>query len=220
MILKRIVYITLFISLFLSCSVFLPGSVSFNNAGYEFDYLTFNKSLDYNNKKYLLNRTSINNSSLGTSVSFSYIDDFFEEQLKSNVFNVEHLKTYEGKQSIPFLISYDITDEQINFLRNNTDIDYIILTRLQYLEEIDKNSLSSLNKKRFARSVAGAIASLKIWDISTNTAFIEISCTTDVTNPEERNMYTNVKEFQPKAIYKNSYKLGEKAMKKILKKIK
>jgi hypothetical protein len=219
MILKRTVLTTLFISLFLSCSVFLPGSVSFNNAGYEFDYFTFNKTLDYDNKKYLLNSTSINNSGLSSGLSFSYIDDFFDNQLKSNVINVKYLKNNKGKQSIPFLISYDITNEQITFLKNNTDIDYIILTRIQYLEKIDKNTLSSLNKKRFARSVAGAIASVKVLDIKTNTPLIEISCTTDVTNPEERNMYTNVKEFQPKAIHKNSYELGEKAMKKLLKKI-
>lgn len=81
-------------------------------------------------------------------------------------------------------------------------------------------ALTSLNKKRLSSSKAGAISFLKIFDIKNNQIFIEMSCTAEVTINAARDMYSGIREFQPIAIHKKSYELGDKSMKKLLKRIK
>lgn len=144
---------------------------------------------------------------------------FFQDELKENVIQKNHCNN-DGKLVIPFLINYDITAENVQFLKQYTDFDYIILTKIQYLEELDKMALTSLNKKRLSSSKAGAISFLKIFDIKNNQIFIEMSCTAEVTINAARDMYSGIREFQPIAIHKKSYELGDKSMKKLLKRIK
>ena len=132
----------------------------------------------------------------------------------------KNYKDDKGKLVIPFPINFDITDEQVGFLKENTKLDYIILTKIVYLNEMNNVSLSNQNVKRLQTATAGAISFIKILDIKTNIALIEMSCTGDVTINEARNIETGIREFQPKAIHKESYSLGEKTMKKLLRKIK
>ncbi|WP_298778614.1 hypothetical protein [uncultured Polaribacter sp.] len=140
--------------------------------------------------------------------------------MKENVIKKNQYKNNIGKLCIPFSIDYDITNKNVQFLKQYTDFDYIILTKIQYLEELDKNTLTSLNKKRLSSSKAGAISFIKIFDIKNNQIFIEMSCTADVTINETRNIYSGIREFQPISIHKKSYDLGEKSMKKLLNRIK
>jgi hypothetical protein len=212
----------LIISLFFltSCSSILSGGMTFNGANYNYDYLTFNKRLNRNNSKYLLNVTNLDNSKFNNGTYYSFIFDFFKEELKENVVKVSKVKDGNGKLKIVLPINYDISIENIEFLKENTDFDFIILTKIQYLEELDKGALSPINSKRLSSSKAGAVSYLKILDLRNQQLLIEMSCTGDITINEARDLYDGVREFQPKAIHKDSYSLGEKAMKKLLKKIK
>lgn len=205
--------------LLFSCSSILNRSFTINPANYNYDYVTFNKKLDRNNAKYTLNITSLDKSNFSNGTNFPFITQFFQDELKENVIQKNHCNN-DGKLVIPFLINYDITAENVQFLKQYTDFDYIILTKIQYLEELDKMALTSLNKKRLSSSKAGAISFLKIFDIKNNRIFIEMSCIAEVTINEARDMYSGIREFQPIAIHKKSYELGEKSMKKLLKRIK
>lgn len=215
---KKILFLSCFA--LLSCSALLPGGLTFNPANYSYNYETFNKTLDYNDKTYLLNKTNFSNEKF---ISGSNLDDvaaFFYKKLANNVFLKTAYKNKKGKFLIPFNLNYEIEKEHIDFLSENTNLDYIILSKISYLENLNIDSLSKNNKLRFYDANAGAISSIKIIDIKKNEVFLEVSCAAYLNIREERDLYTGVKEFQPKAIHKNSYSLGEKAMKKLLKKIK
>lgn len=203
-----------------SCSAFLPGGITFNPANYGYNYETFNKRLDYNNKSYILNTTNFSNQKFSLGSNLDYVHTFFEEKLAKNLFLKTNYKDNSGKYLIPFNISYEIEKDHIKFLSENTSLDFIILSKISYLQNLDINSLSKNNKLRFYDADAGAIASIKIVDIKNNETFLEMSCSAYLSIREARDMYTGVREFQPKAIHKDSYALGEKAMKKLLKKIK
>ncbi|WP_445748353.1 hypothetical protein [Polaribacter sp.] len=176
--------------------------------------------MDRNNRKYLLNPTNVDKSNFSDGIYFPFVVDFFHDKLKSNVVRVNGYKNTEGKVIIPFPISYDIDQEEIKFLKSNTSIDYIILSKIEYLENIDKNNLTALNKKRLYSAKVGAISFLKILDIKNNQVLIEMTCTADININENIDMDSGIRELQPITIHKNSYVLGEKAMKKLLKKIK
>ncbi|PIX12941.1 MAG: hypothetical protein COZ74_08870, partial [Flavobacteriaceae bacterium CG_4_8_14_3_um_filter_31_8] len=197
-----------------------PRGMTFIYANFNYDYLIFNKMLDRNNKKYLLNPTNVVKSNFSDGIYFPFVVEFFQDKLKSNVVRVNGYKNTEGKVIIPFPISYDIDQEEIKFLKNNTSIDYIILSKIDYLENIDKNNLTALNKKRLYSAKAGAISFLKILDIENNQVLIEMTCTADININENIDMDSGIRELQPITIHKDSYALGEKAMKKLLKKIK
>ena len=203
-----------------SCSSILSGGISFNGANYNYDYYVYNKKLDNNQASYLLNPTNYSNSNFSTGSYLNSVVRFFKEKLKNNVTLKKNYKDDKGKLVIPFPINFDITDEQVGFLKENTKLDYIILTKIVYLNEMNNVSLSNQNVKRLQTATAGAISFIKILDIKTNIALIEMSCTGDVTINEARNIETGIREFQPKAIHKESYSLGEKTMKKLLRKIK
>lgn len=212
-------YLIFFFIFFYSCSVLLPERLSFNFPNYNYDYQTFNKRLDKLNKKYLLNSTTLNKNSFNNGTYFPFVYDFFHKKLQQDVIKVNQLKNIDGRLIIPFPMNYDLTNDNIKFLRENTFFDYIILTKIEYLGGLNKNTTSPLNLKRLNSSKAGAISYVKIFDIKNNLVFIEMSCTADVTINENRDMYSGVSEFQPITIHKDSYALGEKAMKKLLKKI-
>lgn len=197
-----------------------PNGITFNPVNFNYDYLSFNKRLDRDNVKYLLNVTNLDKSKYSNGIYYPFIFDFFKETLKGNVEKVTKVKDETGKLKVAFPISYDITKENIQFLKNNTDFDYIILTKIEYLEELNQANLSSINSKRLRSSNAGAISHLKILDLRNQQLLIEMSCTGSVTINEERDLYDGVKEFQPTSIHKDSYEIGEKTMKKLLKKIK
>jgi hypothetical protein len=113
-----------------SCSVLFPEGITFNPANYNYNYLTFNKRLAYNNESYLLFPTSFGDSDFNNNGNLNYVVDFFTEKLGNKI---TLKKDYKGKLMIPFISGYNITDEEILFLKENTDLKYLILSKILYL---------------------------------------------------------------------------------------
>lgn len=80
--------------------------------------------------KYALNTTSLDKSNFSNGTNFPFITQFFQDELKENVIQKNHCKNNDGKLVIPFLINYDITAENVQFLKQYTDFDYTILTKI------------------------------------------------------------------------------------------
>lgn len=212
-------YLILFLFL-TSCSIFLPRSIAINLADYSFDYHTFNKGLDYENDvSYLLNETNYG-TSLSLADNLEHVVAYFDKKLGNKVQLKTTFKDINGKLKIPFNMNYDISKAHVDFLRTITDLEYIILTKVSYLENTEKKSLNKKNTSRFIDAVSGAIFFVKIVDIQNNTTILEMSCTAVVKERDAVNMYTGEQEFEHTQIYKRSNTLGEKSMKKLLRKIK
>ncbi|WP_146092144.1 hypothetical protein [Polaribacter filamentus] len=211
----------LFICLFLSsCSILFPEGITFNPANYNYNYLTFNKRLDYNNESYLLFPTSFGDSDFNNNANLNYVVDFFKEKLGNKISLKKDYKDDNGKLIIPFISGYNITDEEILFLKENTDLKYLILSKILYLKNLKDVSFPGNSKGRLNDSKSGAMSFIKIVDIKSNTVLLEMNCVGEVSVSENRDLATGEGKLQPKAIYKDSYSLGEKTMKKLLKKIK
>tara|TARA_B110000238_G_scaffold150463_1_gene162264 strand:+ start:6691 stop:6870 length:180 start_codon:yes stop_codon:yes gene_type:complete len=58
--------------------------------------------------------------------------EFFKNELGSNVIKNKDNNNKEGKLQIHF----DISDEQSTFLKENTSLFYIILTKIIYLSDL------------------------------------------------------------------------------------
>jgi len=199
---------------FISCSHL---GVKFPN--YTFKYLTFNKKLDNNNKKYLLNTTQFGDANIDVGNNLEHVVQFFKQKLDANVILKKDLKDADKKQLIPFLISYNISLEHLSFLKKNTDLDYVILTKVLDLSAVENNSLSNIHKKQLYRATAGAISFIKIIDVKNGETLLEMNCTGAVSNRKDTDIFTG-EEQNRIYLHKSSNTLGEKTMKKLLKRIK
>ena len=211
----------IFITLITSCYV-VP---SFQSPSYHYNYVAFNKGLDYDGKKYLLNLTNYKTNELSKGNYSPFITKFFKKKLGGNLYKNLEVKDANGKLLIPFDFNYEITDSQLVFLKQNTDIDYIILTKKLSLENAKNEKLNNVDESLFKLAKTGGISFIKIIDIKTKSTFIELSCSATVI--VNRNMLEDLdaENFNraPKqqfSIYKSSKKLREKTMKKLLNKIK
>ena len=209
------------IILFTSCSV-IP---SFQAPSYHYNYVTFNKGLNYDGKKYLLNPTNYKKNELSKGIYSPFITKFFKKKLGGNLYKNIEVKDTNGKLLIPFDFNYEITDSQLAFLKQNTDIDYIILTKKLSLENAKNEKLNNVDERLFKLAKTGGISFIKIIDIKTKSTFIELSCSATVI--VNRNMLVDLEVENSKrapkqqfSIYKSSKKLREKTMKKLLNKIK
>lgn len=200
---------------FISCANF---GVRFPD--YTFKYLSFNKKLDNtNNKKYLLSTTQFGAANLHIGSNLEHVVQFFKKNLGHNVTLKKDLKDADNKLLIPFLIAYDISKERLEFLRENTDLDYIILTKTLDLSAIKNKPLSNVHKKQLYRSAAGAVSFIKIIDVKNGKILLEMNCTGSVSNRKDTDIFTG-EEQNRIYLYRSSKTLVEKTMKKLLKKIK
>ncbi|TXD59437.1 hypothetical protein ES044_09865 [Polaribacter sp. IC066] len=129
-----------------SCSVFYPGGITFNGANYNYDYYAFNEKLDYSEVSYLLNPTNFSGSKFSNGSNLENVVEFFQKKLGKKVTLKKNFKDKNGKLKIPFLINFDITDEEVRFLKSNTKLDYIILSKISYLNELDHTSLTQVSQ--------------------------------------------------------------------------
>jgi hypothetical protein len=206
---------------FTSCSV-IP---SFVGPGYHYNYDTSNRRLDYDGKKYLLNPTNYKTNELSKGVYLPIVTTFFKKKLGENVYKNLEYKDDHGKLLIPFDFNYEITDSQLTFLKQHTDLDYIILTKTLSLEQAKIEKLNRVDERRIKIAKTGGISFIKIIDLKTNSLLLEVSCSATVVI--NRSMQADLEaENQNRApnqrfwIYKSSKKLRAKSMKKLLKKIK
>ena len=211
--------------LLLCCTVFSSCFFypSFQLPDYHYD--TFNKGLDYDGKKYLLNPVNFKSNELSKGTYLPIVTKFFKNKLGGNIYKNREYRDSEGRLKIPFDFNYEITDSQIAFLKLNTDLDYIILTKTLSLEQTKREKLNSVDKRRFQLASSGGISFIKIIDIKTNTTLLEMSCSATIiisnnmmSELEAENQARQTK--QPFTIYKSSKSLKEKTMKKLLKRIK
>jgi hypothetical protein len=205
---------------FSSC-FFFP---SFQLPGYHYNYDTFNKSLDYDKKIYLLNPVNFKSNEFSKGTYLPIVTKFFKNKLGDNLYKNTEYRDSKGRLKIPFDFNYEITDSQIIFLKQNTDLDYIILTKILSLEQAKREKLNSVDKRRFQLASSGGISFIKIIDIKTNSTLLEMSCSATVII--SNNMMSEleaenqaIQRKQPFTIYKSSKKLKEKSIKKLLKKI-
>jgi hypothetical protein len=139
-------YLLLLCCIVFSSCFFFP---SFQLPGYHYNYDTFNKSLDYDGKKYLLNPVNFRSNDLSKGTYLPIINKFFKNKLGDNLYKNSAYMDAEGRLKIPFDFNYEITDSQIAFLKQNTDLDYIILTKTLSLEQARREKLNSIDKRHF-----------------------------------------------------------------------
>lgn len=205
---------------FISC--FFPST--YHHPNYYYNNETFNKRLDYDNKKYLLNPINYKSNELVKGLYLPLINKFFKKKLGTNIIKKKDYKDDNGKLKIPFDINYEISDSQIAFLKQNTTLDYIILTKTLSLEQLKNENLKREDKRRFSLASSGAMSFIKIIDIKTNVALLEMSCAAAVIVYKNRLLELRTQNdlrptSQPIPFYENSESLRKKTIKKLLKKI-
>jgi len=211
------------LSCFFFISCFFPST--YHHPNYYYNSETFNKRLDYDHEKYLLNPVNYKSNELTKGVYLPFINKFFKKKLGTNVIKKKDYKDDNGKLKIPFDINYEISDSQIEFLKQNTSLNYIILTKTLSLEQLKNENLKIEDKRRFSLASSGAMSFIKIIDLKTNTALLEMSCAAAVIIHKNRLLELKTQNdlrppSQPIPFYKNSESLRKKTIKKLLKKIK
>jgi hypothetical protein len=97
----------------------------------------------------LLNPVNFRSNDLSKGTYLPIINKFFKNKLGDNLYKNSAYMDAEGRLKIPFDFNYEITDSQIAFLKQNTDLDYIILTKTLSLEQARREKLNSIDKRHF-----------------------------------------------------------------------
>jgi hypothetical protein len=216
--LKNSYFLTL-ILFFTSCSILFPDGVAFEIPDYSFSYQTFNRRFDYNGKKYLLNPTQFGETNYNNSSNLDVVVQFFKNKLGTNVTLKKDFKDTNDKLLIPFIINYDFSNEKMDYLHKNTNLNYIILTKILYLNDVENKPLNNIHKKKMYYAKAGAVSFIKIVDVKNGETVLEVNCTGKVSKPDDRDFDTGEIKHRLN-LHKGSYSLGKKTIKKLLKKIK
>ncbi|PCH75738.1 MAG: hypothetical protein COB98_08355 [Flavobacteriaceae bacterium] len=194
-----------------SCSLLFPDGIALNPTTYSYEYLTIGKTIDYTQGKFIIAPTTFNRTDKG--IELEYVYEFFKHKLKENATKTRYIKDRNGREKFPFNINYDNGLENIDVLATFCqEYQFLVLTKTVYMHEsrdIHAGSDYVLNSD----TRAGAISYIKVLDLENKNVYFEMACSADVniTEEEDRGLGN---------MHKNSYKLGEKTMKKILKKIK
>ncbi|WP_299014034.1 hypothetical protein [uncultured Polaribacter sp.] len=204
------------IVLLTSCNRF-----SYNFPNYSYDNLAINKGINANST-YILNATKEYTDKGLRSKNMPEVVGYFKKRLNQNLIIKKDLKDNRGKYVLPFDIPYKVSKQDLTFLKEATNLDFLILSKIEYLELLNKESLSQKNKVRLFSALSGAIATIKIIDLQNNEVVLEMSCTASV--GDSQTAFPEVDEFgieelESIPIYKSAVTLGKKAMKRLLKKI-
>lgn len=197
-----------------SCSILYPDGLSFSRPNYSYEYTTFSKKLNFKNDTYLLAPTSFHGSN--RLEVLDYVHNYFKSELGNRLVSTYHLKDESGAKKILKRIDYDTAFDDLEFLSEISDHSYLILTKITYLKDnryLDVNRHHKKSKGLKSDVKTGAKSSIKVLDLIEKSVFLEIECSgyVSITNEEDDDVFN---------IYSNSNSLGEKTMKKLLKKIK
>tara|TARA_R110001606_G_scaffold372747_1_gene529897 strand:+ start:2215 stop:2877 length:663 start_codon:yes stop_codon:yes gene_type:complete len=218
---KKLLILVLFL-ICLSCANRNGHLFSFNLPDYTYDFHNPNKKINLENS-YILNQTNIQTVNGFRVENLETVQDYFKKKLDNNVIFASLLKDNNDKKLLKSVFPYEISNSDLKILGKSTNFNFVILSKIEYLGYLEKQSLSKKNNARLISALSGAIASIKIIDLDTFEVVVEMSCTASV-NDSKYHFEEAIDHQGPVIgtipIHKNSFSLGKKAMKKLLKKIK
>ncbi|WP_299669002.1 hypothetical protein [uncultured Polaribacter sp.] len=216
------VLILFFIMVCYSCANRNGHLFSFNIPDYNYDYYNPNKRINVKDN-YILNVISVQTQNGFRKQNLKSVQEYFSNKLDNNVSFVNQVRDKNGKILLKSSFPYNISKTDLEILSKTTNFDFIILSKIEYLEFLDKKSLSQNNKARLISASAGAIATVKIIDLKNNDVILEMSCTASVNDPKyhfEEEIDHQGPVIGTIPVHRNSFNLAKKAIKKLLKKIK
>ncbi len=219
---KKILFLAI-ILLCSSCSILFHNHFVRKSANYELQDLWVTATLDYNdNVKYLVNTTQENYVAKNTDFYNEYVLNFFRDEFKNQSYSKVNYKDSNGKIVIPFTLDYKLSQEYINNLKQITDLDYIVLTKILSANQINNSNDFQYNNLKYKSNVlAGSVVFFKIIDIINNRKVIELRCKSAVYDNPKFNFNTNSYEDDNKiALYTNEEQLIKKCFKRIFRRIK
>jgi hypothetical protein len=219
---KKILFFIIII-LCSSCSFLFPKTFDRKPASFIMQDLWFASTLDYNkNVKYLVNPTQQNYLATSTDSYNEHLISFLKDELKNQTYSKENYKDVDGKIVIPFILDYDLSQDYKDNLKQTTDLDYIVLTKILNANQINNPNYPKYKDLKYRSNVlAGSVVFFKIVDVKNNTKAIEIRCKSAVYDDLDFNFNTNSYEDDGKiATYSSENHLVKKCFKRIFRRIK
>ncbi|WP_139957806.1 hypothetical protein [Flavicella sediminum] len=210
--LKKIVSSILLLGLLNSCigSLFIVEKRHYN-----YEFKSFSKKINFEKGQWLLNpisSTSFGNYETSTN---EILKDFLISELGNRLQVTSELKDENHKYLIPFEIHFDNVKENIKYLKNVSNCDYIISAKIFYLDDtrdidVDKNHRGkNLNKKEYKSACK---ISLVAHDLKTENEIFNLDCLGYIWIDDEND--------DKIAIHQTSKSASHSVMRKIIKKIK
>ena len=205
---KNFLFISL--SLFLNSCISLDlGVFSIQKTEYDYEYKTFTKGMDFTKGNFLLAPTILSNKKELDKNTLT----FFKKRLKKRLTITSDLKNNQGKYLIPFNVKFDLTKKELDILKEASNYDYLIVSKIISLDESRNIGLRKYrNTKLNSNHKSGGEAILRIYDLNSLSSIIEIECLgTVLLSEEDRHnndyLYLNSNYIGHKALEKNSKKL-------------
>ncbi len=182
---------------------------------YNYEYKSFAKTIDYSKGNWLLIPISSTSYGFNEDASYALLKNFLYSKLDKRLKVSNELKDSNNKYVIPFDLEFDKINENFSDLRNLTNCDYVITSKISYLDDsynidVNENHKKGNLKKREYKSACKI--SLIAYDLKSEKEIFNLDCLGYI--------WISDNNERAVSIYQTSKSASLGVMKKILKKIK
>jgi hypothetical protein len=195
-----------------SCS-FLISNTKFKSRNYDYEFYSFAKTIDFSKGKWLYTPTISSSFSKNDKASSEMLKEYLHSNLNDRFMEFRDLKDSNGKYMYPIEINFDNISENLNSLKTISEYDYIVTSKMFYLEDTDAIGIGKKHRNGKLKSSeykSGCKGVLIIYDLKTGKEVFNMACTGYI-KIEDSNTGINV--------YQASKSSSLKVMRKMIKKI-
>ncbi len=205
-------------SFLFSIIILLNSCISFfgfQKRNYNYQYKSFAKNIDLSRGNWLLTPISSTSFGINEDASYNLLKEFLTSKLGDRLKTSSKLKDKNNKYLIPFNIDFDNLKENISFLKKSSKCDYIISSKVYYLDDTRDIGMGQYRKNKNLKSNGYKSAckiSIIAYDLKTEEEIFNLDCIGYIWIDDELD--------EGLKIYQTSKSASADVMTKIIKKLK
>jgi hypothetical protein len=168
--------------LLFSIIILLNSCISFfgfQKRNYSYQYKSFAKNIDLSRGNWLLTPISSTSFGINEDASYNLLKEFLTSKLGNRLKISSKLKDKNNKYLMPFNINFDNLKENISFLKKSSKCDYIISSKVYYLDDTRDIGVGQYRKNKNLKSNGYKSAckiSIIAYDLKTEEEIFNLDC--------------------------------------------
>jgi hypothetical protein len=168
--------------LLFSIIILLNSCISFfgfQKRNYSYQYKSFAKNIDLSRGNWLLTPISSTSFGINEDASYNLLKEFLNSKLGDRLKISSKLKDKNNKYLMPFNINFDNLKENISYLKKSSKCDYIISSKVYYLDDTRDIGVGQYRKNKNLKSNGYKSAckiSIIAYDLKTEEEIFNLDC--------------------------------------------
>jgi hypothetical protein len=168
--------------LLFSIIILLNSCISFfgfQKRNYSYQYKSFAKNIDLSRGNWLLTPISSTSFGINEDASYNLLKEFLTSKLGNRLKISSKIKDKNNKYLMPFNINFDNLKENISYLKKSSKCDYIISSKVYYLDDTRDIGVGQYRKNKNLKSNGYKSAckiSIIAYDLKTEEEIFNLDC--------------------------------------------